>query len=130
MRVTNAAKAIENIVANYAKANNIIADEDSAVVQKYIALGVIKLVRSKTPLQKGLYKPALEHEAVKDIPYPAWLYMFQHYAKKYNVKTALSRSQTAEYIFNAARYKMCPLVAATVFMAEDFIAEFKEIVNA
>lgn len=129
MRITVAAKAIEKIIASYASANNFINEEDLPVIQKYIAAGVIKLARSKMPLQSALYKPALEHPAVENLPYPAWLYIFQHYAKQYKVKTALSRTQTAEYIFNCSRYKMCPVVGSTVIDADKYINDFKEYLN-
>ena len=129
MRIATAAKAMEKIVASYASANNFISDEDLPVIQKYVAAGVIKIAKSKMPLQKSLYKPALEHEAMTNLPYPSWLYIFQHYATKHNVKCALSRSQVAEYIFNASRYQMCPVVGSTTAQADEYIKEFKEYIN-
>ena len=128
-RIEKAALAMEKIMTSFATANNFISAEDLPMIQKYIALGVIKMSRKTTPLQKGLYKPALEHEAMKDLPYTAWLYMFHHYANKYQVKCALSKSQVAEYVFNAARYQMLPVVAGTTAQADEYIKEFKEYIN-
>ena len=65
MRIATAAKAMEKIVASYASANNFISDEDLPVIQKYVAAGVIKIAKSKMPLLKALYKPALERTTLK-----------------------------------------------------------------
>ena len=53
-RIEKAALAMEKIMNSFATANNFINAEDLPMIQKYIALGVIKMSRKTTPLQKGL----------------------------------------------------------------------------
>jgi hypothetical protein len=110
-KVEEAMKVADMIVAKAAGEVVDISEEDKAVLQKYIDLGVIQYTKRRIVLSREIYFPLLQHEAFRDLTVDIWRRVTLWAMNKHNVGSKLSKASADDYMSKANyKYSIRPTV--------------------
>lgn len=99
--------------------SHAIADEDMAVIEKYLDLGLITYAKGKKgKMSKLFYFPTLESKEFEGLSMTAWLKIMQVVIAYLGIDSGLSKNSAKEYLSRGWRYGVEPKVLPDSYVSK------------
>ena len=76
----------------------VIAEEDQAVIDRYVELGLIELKKPKKEYGKEIFFPTLQAPEFEGIAMIAWMLIIQDALRKHNIQNNFGINSAREYM--------------------------------